>query len=240
MHYFLIIALQGFCVYHAIKNKKEYHWFFVIIFLPVIGGLIYLITQIFNEKDLGKAQGDLINAINPSKKINDLKKQLDFADTFQNRILLADAFLEIKEYQSAIKEYEIALNNNYEDNFEITNRLIQAYYQTMQYDKVVSCAHIIKNNTKFKGSNSQFLFGLALEEMGDSVEAEKQLRLIDQRYSNYGQRYELAKFLIKKNKTEDAKEILNEILIESKHMTKHNRNMNKEVIYNVKKQVSSL
>ena len=47
--------LQVFCIYHAYKNRKETHWYFIIFFLPIIGGIIYLVTQVFNKQDIAKA-----------------------------------------------------------------------------------------------------------------------------------------------------------------------------------------
>ncbi len=240
MPYFLVIALQAFCVYHAIKNRNDYYWFFVIIFLPAIGSVIYLFTQVFNKKDLDTVQNEIATVINPSKKIQDLQKQLDFADTFQNRIHLADAFLEIKEYTNAINEYETALNGNYDTDLGVVKKLVEGYYQIQNYEKAIFCAKKIINKPDFKGSRSQFLYGLSLEEQGQSEEAEKQLRQIDQRYSNYNERYMLAQFLVEKGKTEDAREILSEIITESQHMTKLNRNRYRTVVNDVKKLISSL
>lgn len=240
MQYFLIIALQGFCIYHAIKSKNNYYWFFVIVFLPVIGSLIYLFTQVFNKKDLDVVQKEVIHVINPTKKISDLQKQLDFADTFQNRTNLADALLETGDYTNAIKEYEIAINQDYKKDAGVVKKLMEGYTYLKNHDKVVSCAKYINTKPDFKGSRSQFLYGLALEEKGESEEAEKQLRQIDQRYSNYQERYILAQFLIKKGNPQDAKEILLEIVTESDHMSKPNKNKYREVISDVKKLVASL
>ncbi|WP_438424983.1 CDC27 family protein [Aquimarina macrocephali] len=240
MPYFLIIALQGFCVYHAVKNKNNYYWFFVIIFLPVLGSVIYLLTQVFGKKDLDVVQDEIVNVINPTKKIDDLQKQLDFAETFQNRVNLADALLEIKDYPNAINEYEVALSTNYDEDAGVVKKLIEGYYQTKNYDKVIFCAEKIMTKSDFKGSRSQFLYGLALEEIGQSEKAEEQLKQIDQRYSNYQERYTLAQFLVEKGKIEDAKEILSEILIESQHMSKPNRSKYQGVVNDVKKLASSL
>ncbi|WP_024770727.1 tetratricopeptide repeat protein [Aquimarina macrocephali] len=240
MPYFLIIALQGFCIYHAIKNKNNYYWFFVIIFLPVLGSVIYLLTQVFSKKDLDVVQDEIVNVINPTKKIDDLQKQLDFAETFQNRVNLADALLEIKDYPNAINEYEVALSTNYDEDAGVVKKLIEGYYQTKNYDKVIFCAEKINAKPDFKGSRSQFLYGLALEEIGQSEKAEDNLRQIDQRYSNYQERYILAQFLVEKGKNEEAKEILSEILTESQHMSKPNRSKYQGVVNDVKKLASSL
>lgn len=235
-----IVILQGFCVYQAIKRKSDYYWFFVIIFLPVIGSVIYLITQVFNKKDLDVVQNEIVSAINPSKKVNDLKKQVEFADTFQNRVLLADAMFEMEDYKSGIAEYELAIHGNYKQDSGVVKKLIEGYYQTNQFDKVLFCAEQIQSKADFKGSRSQFLYGLSLEKKERSQEAEENLRPIDQRYSHYEERFVLAQFLIRKGKTVDAKEILQEIMLESKHMSKPNRNTYRGVVNEVKKTLNSL
>ncbi|WP_103071961.1 tetratricopeptide repeat protein [Aquimarina sediminis] len=239
MQYFLIIALQGFCVYHAIKNKNNYYWFFVIMLLPILGSIIYLVTQVFSKKDLDLVQNEIVSVINPTKKVQDLRKQLDFADTFQNRVYLADALVEIKDYTNAIQEYEIAINGNYTD-IGVVKKLIGGYYQLEDYEKVIFCAEKIQDKLDFKGSRSQFLHGLSLEKIGAVEKAEEHLRQIDQRYSNYEERYILAKFLIEKGKIEDAKEILSEILAKSQHMSKPNRSKYRSVVNEAQKLVSSL
>ncbi|WP_027395388.1 hypothetical protein [Aquimarina latercula] len=240
MPYFLIIALQGFCIYHAFKNNREYYWYFLIVLLPVIGCIIYLVTQVFNKRDLDVVQKEIVSVVNPTKKVNDLRKQVEFADTFQNRVLLGDALYEINDYNSGIGEYEIALNGKYKSDSGVVKKLLEGYYHTSQFDKVIFCAEKIVKNTDFKGSRSQFLYGLALKEEGRSNEAEENLRSIDQRYSNYEERYVLAQFLISKGKNIDAKEILSEIMLESQHMSKHNRNKYRGVVNDVKKLITSI
>ncbi len=240
MPYFLIIALQVFCIYHVIKNRREYYWYFLILFLPVIGSLIYLVTQVFNKRDLDKVQNEIVSVINPTKKVNDHRRQVEFADTFQNRINLADALYEIGDYKSGIGEYEIALKGNYTSDPGVVKKLLEGYYQTNEYQKVIFCAEHISKRSDFKGSRSQFLYGLALEEEGKSEEAEKNLKPIDQRYSNYEERYTLAKFFLEKGKDAEAKEILSEIILESQHMSKPNRNRYRGVVNDVKKLLTSL
>ena len=183
---------------------------------------------------------ELAHAINPSKRINDCKKQLAFADTFQNRINLGDALYEIGDFSFGIEEYEIALNGNYTQDVGVVKKLIRGYFETHQYEKVIFCAEKIQRRPDFIGSKSQFLYGLALEEVGRSTEAEENLKPIDQRYSNYEERYLLAEFLIKKTKNEEAKELLLEIISESQHMSKPNRNRYRTVVNDVRKLLASL
>lgn len=107
-----MIALQVFCMYHVYKNKSNYYWYFVLFFIPLIGSIIYLFTNVFNRKDITVIAQEITTVINPTRKIKALEKELDFSNTFQNKINLADVHLENKDFENAIIFYEKALEAN--------------------------------------------------------------------------------------------------------------------------------
>lgn len=240
MYYYFILALQGFCIYHVIKNKNDYYWAFIIFILPVIGAIIYLITQVYNKKDANKIQEEITAILVPSKRVNDLERQLQFSDTYQNRVNLADAYLEMKDYNNAINNYEIALKDKSQKKYYIVKQLVKSYFGLEDYRKVIDFAKIIENEPEFRSSKAQFIYGLALEKEGEIDKAEFALREIDLRYSNYQERLLLAKFLLSNNKKEDAKSILEAILTESQHMTKPNKRLYRTTIVEVEKLVRSI
>jgi len=233
MLYYLTIALQVFCVYHMYKHKNSYYWIFLIIFLPVVGCLVYLITQVYSKRDVDRFQEDFTTIINPTKKVKDLERTLEFSETFQNRVNLADAYLEIKDYNNAITQYKNAIVKDFNNNKYVIFQLIQCYYRVEDYDKVVFYAEKVKHLTEFKGSKAQFFFGMSLAELGQIDLAEIQLKAINQRYSNYDERLALAQFLVDKNKTTEAKELLEEIYNESLHMTSSNKRKYRSTIKQV-------
>ena len=47
-----------------------------IFFIPVIGSVIYIITQVYNKNDADKIQDEITSIINPTKKIRDLEKKI--------------------------------------------------------------------------------------------------------------------------------------------------------------------
>ncbi|MEN3322914.1 hypothetical protein VP395_04190 [Mariniflexile soesokkakense] len=210
------------------------------MFLPVIGCVIYLITQVYNKRDAERIQEEIVSVINPTKKIKDLEQRLQFTETYENRVNLADALLDIKEYKKAIPHYLEALEDSSQNDFYVTNKLIEAYFDIEDYNKVILYAEKIRNQFEFKKSRAQFLYGLALEKLDDFEEAESNLRKIDIRYSFYNERLVLAKFLIGRDKTPDAKDILEEIIIESQNMTRPNRRIYQGTIQEVKKLLAEL
>ena len=227
MLYYLILGLQGFCIYHLIKNRNEYYWLFLIIFIPVIGCVIYLVTQVYNKRDANKLQENLTAILVPTKKVNDLKKKLEFANTYQNRVNLADAYVEMKDYENAILHYKEALKDTSQNDFHCLEQLVSCYYHTENYELSISTAQKINTHIDFAKSEAQFNYALALKNAGELDKAEAELRKVDQRYSNYSKRLVLAKFLIERNKIEGAKAILTEMSRESQHMKPKNKRLHR-------------
>lgn len=235
MLYYLIIALQGFCIYHLYKNRNENYWFFVIFFVPLIGSIIYLIARVFNKKDLSSIQNEITSIINPTKKVKDLEDILQFSDTFQNRVNLADEYFKIGDYQNTIPHYEKSLKGNFKHDSYVIKQLIESYYQTDKFEKVILYSEKAKTKFGFKKSRAQFLYGLALEKLERFDEAEIELRNTNHSYSNFEERLSLAKFLVNRDKIDDAKEILNQILDESSYMTKQNKRINNQFFIEAEK-----
>lgn len=223
MWYYIILALQAYCIYHVFKNRMPYYWAILILLLPPIGAIIYIITQVYNKRDAEKITSEITHIINPTKKIKDLEKRLEFSDTYQNRVNLADAHLENKDYQNAINHYKEALDGNFQNDFYVIKNMIEAYHSLEDYKSVVQNGEQIKVHPEFAKSRTQFLYGLALVKEGKLVEAEENLSAIDIRFSFYDERLIYAKFLLDIHKKEEAKEILEALLSEGQHMTKPNK-----------------
>ncbi len=240
MFYYFILAFQGFCIFHLIKNRNEYYWLFLIIFVPVIGCVFYLITQVYSKNRANKIQENLTSIIVPSKKINELKKQLEFSETYQNKVNLANAYVEIKDYKNAISYYEEASKDTSQKTYHCKEQLVVCYYHIENYDLVISEAEKIKQNIEFEKSDAQYIYALALKNKGRYREAETELRKIDQRYSNYDKRLVFAKFLIEQNKKTEAKEVLTEMFNEAKHMKPSNKRINRSVFVEVEKLLKTM
>lgn len=228
MIYYLVLALQAFCIFHLYRNRNHYYWYFVIIFIPVLGSIIYILTQVLSSRDVSTITEEVTSIINPTKKIVDLEKKIQLADTFQNRVNLGDAYLENRDYVNAIENYLIALDGNFKNDPYTINNVINAYFHLDNFEKVVEYSKQIESSSEFK--KSQFFYGLALEQMNQIGDAEVQLRKVDLNYSNYYERVELSEFLIRQNKSEDAKEILSQLLSEYQNMTKPNKRLHRGTI----------
>ena len=240
MQYYLIIALQGFCVYHCYSHKNSYYWILAIIFLPVIGSILYLFMNAFKKRDIEKVQENLVTVINPSKKIKDLESKFKFSETFENQVALADAYLNEGMYAEAIHHYEGSLKDMFSNDFYALSKLSEAYYYASDFEKTILCAQKISANQGFRKSKASFLYALALEKTGDLSKAEEILRTFDAPYSNFMERLELARFLIRHNKLKEGKEVYQEMILESENMSKPNYRQNRNLIKKAKEETALL
>ncbi|WP_299113073.1 hypothetical protein [uncultured Winogradskyella sp.] len=212
----------------------------MIFLIPVAGALFYIITQVLTTRDVNTFQNEITSIVNPTKKIKDLEKKIEFTDTYANRMDLADSYFEIKAYQNAISNYEITLKDKSQNALYAHQQLVLCYFQMNDFDKVISHVKQIKDKPEFKGSKHQFCYGLALREKGDLEAAERELKAIDRPYSNYSERLELAKFYIENNRKEEGKSLLEDISNEAQHMTKPNRRLFRQTINEVEQILKTL
>lgn len=221
MFYYLLIAFQAFCIFHVYKSRNEYYWYFVIFFVPLIGALVYLFSQIINGTNIKNTTNKINAVINPRKEIKDLEKKLSFSDTFQNQVNLADAYRKNKEYSKAITFYEKALIGNFKNHPHTLNKAAKCYFEIKKFDKVVEYASKLDLDKSFR--NTLYIYAIALERCGDFDEAEIQFRKTNKRYSNYAERLELSKYLVRRSKNEEAKVVLTEIIAEVDNMIETNQ-----------------
>ncbi|THV59108.1 hypothetical protein EZV76_09735 [Flagellimonas alvinocaridis] len=240
MGYYLIIALQGFCVYHCYANRNNYYWILAIIFLPLVGSILYLFMNVFQRRDIEKVQESLVTVINPSKKIKDLEKKLRFSETFENRVALADAYLNEGMNMGAIENYKASLKDVFANDFYVISKLVEAYYFSDDFDNAIQTAKRIENDSRFRKSKSSFLYGMALEKRNDPISAEEYLRAFDAPYSNYRERLELARFLIRQDRMADGKLVYQEMISESESMSKQSYRMNRELVKKIKEEFAGL
>lgn len=240
MQYYLIVALQAFCIYHVFKNHKPFYWYFLILFIPLLGSIIYIITQVYNKSDAEKIQSEVASIINPTKRINDLERQIEFIDTYANRIALADAYFQNSDMPNAILNYNKTLEDKVQDDYYARQQLILCYFELKDYKAVIEQTKYVNSKHEFNGSKQQFCYGIALKELGRLEEAENELKQIDRPYSNYQERLELAKFYLESNRQLEGKTLLEEIYAESQHMTKPNKRLYKVTVMEVERLLKTL
>ncbi len=219
-YYYLIIVFQAVCVIHALRNGLLQKWIWLIVFLPLIGSIAYFFTEIIQKRHVNKVQNNVGQLINPGGRIRDLEKKFRFSDTFTNRIVLADAYLNKQLFEEAIELYESGLTGVFEDNEHVVIQLMKAYFSVGRYEDVVKLAEKIKNNAHFSSTTGSLVYAQALEKIGNIEAAEKQFSAMNHRFSNYEARYLFGEFLKRNNRMEQAQKQFQQIVDEAEQMNR--------------------
>ena len=222
-YYYLILILQGICVFHSIRRGNQSKWIWLIVFLPLFGSIAYIFTEIIKKQHVSKIQKDVVTIVNPGGKLKELEKTFQFSDTFTNRVALADAYLAINQFDKAISLYEPALQGVFNDNEHVVKQLITAYYQVGRFEDINRIAPRIRKSVNFSKSHSNLLFAKALDKAGQLQLAEDEYRAMNHRYANYEARYEYGEFLLRHKRPEDAAFQFKDIIDEGEHMNRREK-----------------
>jgi len=226
-YYYIILALQAICVFHCVRKGRTNNWIWLIVFLPLIGCLVYIFTEMFNRRDIQNVQSGVTTVFNPGGSVRKLENNLRFSDTFANRIALADAYLSTGETDRAIQLYESSLTGNFTENEYVLSQLIIAYYQKKRYDDIIPIGRKIYGLPQFARSRSHILYAAALGYTGHYSEAEKEFKTMKGRFANYEARYYYALLLAGTDRVNDARTLFAEMLSEASHLSSRERRYNR-------------
>jgi len=238
--YYITIALQLICVIHCIKKGNQGYWIWLIIFLPLIGCIAYLFTEIFTKRELNKVQSGVGTVLNPSGRIKKLEANLQFSDTFNNRIMLADAYLEKGFTDKAIDLYESSLTGNFTENEYVLSKLIVAYDKKKQYEKIVPLGKKLSGLPQFARSRSHIMYATSLGYAGELQEAENEFLKMKSKFAHYEARCQYGKFLMRQNRQDEAQQLFNDMVNESPHLTPRERRYNREWLQLAKGELQKL
>jgi hypothetical protein len=236
--YVISIALQLICVIHCLRNNNQQRWIFIIIFLPLIGCIAYFFTEIVNGRDIGTIQSGLGTMLNPTGRIRRLENNLRFSDTFNNRVMLADAYLGVGRVDEAIELYTSSLTGAFTENDYVFRQLISAYFIKEHYQELIPLAQKISNHPEFPRSRAHIQYACALGYIGDSQGAEREFKKMKSRYSAFEARYQYGLFLQRAGRADEARHIFKDMTEEAPHLSARERRSNRAWILKAKEELN--
>jgi len=226
--YYIVLALNIFCVIHMIRRGTVNRWIWLVIFIPVVGALVYIFYEVLPNRRINTAKIDLNGLFNPGSKIKKLEDEMRFTDTFANKVKLADAYLASGYTDKAIELYESSLAGAFVENEYVIAQLVVAYYEKQEYEKVIEMAKKIYKLPQFPRSKAHLLYAKALENTGNMEQAEAEFKLMKGRFSYFQQRYEYGLFLVRAGRDQEAANVFTDMLNEERHLSSVERRTSRE------------
>lgn len=212
----LSIALQIFCVAHALQNGRDYRWIFLIILVPMIGVGAYFLVEVLpglrQHRQLNRAKHGLIRAIDPQHEVRQRRLQLEVANTLENRAALAAACVTAGQFQEAIELYQSCLKIE-AHNPELMHKLAQAYFGMQDYAKAKqTLADLIQHNPNFKSPDGHLLYARSLEGLGETTAALQEYKILAESFPGEEARVRYALLLKSQQQLDEAKHMFSEVV----------------------------
>ncbi len=115
MSYVLIALpylLQLLCIIHVVRTGRNTSWIWLIIFLPYVGGLVYLIVEVLpmlghsGRHSFAATRDIVVRTVNPSARLKTLARTAAFSPTYENERALADEYVACGNHAKALAVYE--------------------------------------------------------------------------------------------------------------------------------------
>lgn len=233
-YYTPILLLQAFCLYHAYRNNTHQKWLWLIVFIPLIGCLIYLYDNFGSRRNLIDVQEGVKSIVLSNYQLNKLEKEIKYAPTVRNKVLLADAYVQRNRYPEAIPLYESCLQGLYVDDPHIIKKLVKVLYSAKDYAGAVAYGEKLHAEKSFQNDEARVAFAWSLYYTGKVAEAEANFAAMDNQFSNFPNRVEFCKFLLDNQRSAEAKEKLEVLMDEIDHMDSFEQRLKRPILRQIK------
>jgi hypothetical protein len=239
--YYLIILAQIFCVAHAMKKGKK-DWIYIIIFLPAAGAIAYFIREILPEINRGEFTSNLQNLFLPNHNINEWERRVRIADTVTNKLQLADAYAQQKQYAKAIALAESCQVGHHANDVGITQRLARLYFYNEQYGESIASFKKLLSSQKNQMNNQEdeLLYAKALEGNMELERAEEEYKKVIRVHHSLEAMYYYGLMLKKQRRNKEAAAQFQAVRDEIELHPRYVRRMNTQWVRLSRKEMAGL
>ncbi len=217
---YLLLALpyilQLACIVHMLKTHRSFYWFYLILFLPYAGGIIYFIMEILPDLRLNRSIPqftDIVaSKIIPSRNINKLKQDAEFTPSFNNRKALADEYLNSGYFDEAIHLYDELLQGHESQNVFCLLQKAKALYGKANYEEAGSVINLLEELHFPFSREPEILVKLKIQEhLLDASQVDDLYEDARQKFNSFEFNYYYIDYQIRRGKNEKAQNVIDEI-----------------------------
>lgn len=240
-YYVAVIIAQALCVAHALKTGRR-DWIYLLIFLPVVGVLLYIVREILPEINSGVFFVNLQRLLFPGMKVNELERRIRISDTDANRLNLAREYSLQQQPQKALELAKSCLAGIYENDLGIMTDVAKYACQAGDYQQSV---HYFEKARLLKTANiekpeDELLYAQALEGSGNEAKAEEEYQRIIRLHHHLEARYLYGLLLKKQGRTDEARKQFQSIQDEKSLHPRYVRRMHASVIRKSRREMREL
>lgn len=217
IYWLLPILFQVALVIHIIKTGRNTMWIWLVIFVPLVGGLAYFAVEILPElmgsRTAKRAASGLRKTVDPHRELRQASHHLAVNDSVDSRRRVADQLLERGRFQEAMEHYRAAMTGIYSYEPLLMLGVARSQFALNQFAAArLTLDELIANNPDFKSAEGHLLYARALEAEGNVEKALSEYQALSKYYSGAEAMYRHAMLLNRQGQIERGNALLKELL----------------------------
>ena len=227
----LLLVQIGFAI-HALRRGYPIYWVFLIVFVPLIGCLLYVIMVLLPEFSESRVAADgaraLGKALNPGKVLRERQEALEISDTIGNRVSLAEEYVRYGKFDEAIGLYESSLTGIYRTDPVVLVGLAGVQVEAGLFGPAKATLAILAQAHPDEDKPlARLLLARTLEGLGEREPALAEYERLMQTASGAEVKCRYAALLDSVGREAEARKLFEEILREAKAGNRHSLQLNK-------------
>jgi hypothetical protein len=230
-------------IIHVLKTGRSRVWIFVLIFMPLIGGLAYLVVEMLpefaNSISGQRAVRNVRKALNPGADLRHHQAAWEQSPNTDNARRYAEALMEAGRAEEAEGIVNRALTGMFdtEPTLLLTRARIE-FEQNRPGDAIQSLEALQEHNSDFRSAEAHLLYARALEQAGQVEKALGQYADVAGYFPGVEARYRYALCLQAAGKQAESRQEMEAILNDAKLAPAHFRRSQKPWLDEIGRQLS--
>src|SRR5580658_474639 len=212
------IIIQVLLIIHVIRTGRNQLWIWVLLFLPLAGGIAYLaveiVPQLFRSRTAQRTARGLKKAMDPTADLRRYESEARVGGNVASR----------QRHDEAIAQYREALSGLYQDDPNLMLGLAQAQFgKGDAHGARLTLDELIRLNPDFRSPAGHLLYARALAAEGDVHKALEEYRVLAPSYPGAEAQVRYAQLLHEQGQTAEAQRIARELLEQARIAPGHYR-----------------
>jgi len=228
-----ILLTQILCAVHVMKTGRPYYWIFIVMFAPMIGMLAYLIVEVLPDMGASRAARGAVagvgRALNPGRAVREAEKHLAMTPTTENKVALAEAYLEVGRAEEAAALFQDALTGVHATDPTLMFGLARAEFARGNFAVAEQTLDTLRAaNPDYQSPEAHLVYARSIEEQGKIEAALHEYAALAPYYPGQEARCRYAQLLAKAGQQIEAQRIFREICQSIEMSPRHARRLQRE------------
>lgn len=239
----IIWLVQLILIIHVLKSGRNRYWIMALLFMPLIGGIAYLVIELlpeFSGSITGqRAVRSVKQTLNPGADLRQHEAAWQQSPNVDNSRRYAESLLDADKTDEAEEIIEQALKGLFET--EPTLLLLKARLQ-FEKDRTAEAVETLEslqeNNPDFRSAEGHLLYARSLEAQNQNEAAIREYSAVSGYFPGVEARYRLALCLASNGQENAARKEFESILNDAKLAPPHFRKSQKPWLDAIKKELA--